>query len=295
MLRVHPSTRRHKNNDIIILEKVFLICGVLGIIPFPSATKCRMSICFFCFLNIAIHILGISESSYFTYTFVAENNISTVGIFINIFDFSTGVGFVVVCIFTSIKRRMVLKKLFRCLWTIEQITNAPCVVKNKQFYIRISLYHSILLFIVLNKILNNAFVIQHATSLSNLNTIYNFLILYMTFWLMLAVDILVKVFEITYNKCENEMIIIFNMLSVLIGHKKYRESKKLERMFFLQQKGVEYMNELFGLPILMIIVNACAKSLSAFNYILLFKRTVSWTNFGKMAQLLGQAVVSFQY
>lgn len=284
------SQKTTKKNDIFLLEKVLQVCSVFGILPFYSITKCSKKFYYFYMFCLVIHLLGIFVLGIFAYYFFYDKHISAVGRVLTIFELSTNGCFALSCIFTVLKKRDSLREIMEYLSQFDRNIDTKWFVAATPIYFRIWIYHIIPVFIVTNKFFNNAFTAD-VFVIDCLNVTYTFLLIYMKFLFMVVTKVMAQVFEERYNILELEL-----QLSLchreLLNRTENNAVNKLRKLFYLLQVSIEKLDDIFGLPILVLVMNACAGTLTSFNYILFYKRSGRGEDYWKMLQLCVQALVS---
>lgn len=279
-----------KSKDICLLTMTLRICAVFVILPFCFVTKyVKLLYCYY-LISVIIHFRGMLEICIFAYLYF-ENEKSTVDIILTIFDLIAYICLIVVGYFNVFRKKQALEELLQNFKKFDLFVETSYFEKTSSIYLTLWLYHAIPVFIMVNKFLHNSFV--NSNQFKNfLVSFYIFTLIYIKFLLTLIITVIAKVFISRYNALEYQLKKFFCSLSILIGNKQFKEVDKLRKAFFLLQKNIEMVNDIFGMSIFFIIVNACSGLFSGFSYILLLETAANLESYWKTIQQFAEASVS---
>lgn len=282
---------RKLSKDIWLLATTLKVCAVFVTVPFCFCKEYLKLIYIFHVFSIIIHFVGITQMFKIAYIFFEKTEISVVDVVLTSLDLVTNVCIIAACYFTVFRKKQALEELLQNFDKLDQHIDASSSEETSQIYFSLWLYHIIPVFVLIDKFLNNnsstkSFFENFLTSL------YILLLIYVKLLLMLIINVLAKIFVSRYNAFEDELKNVFCSLNVLIGTRKFSQTNRLRKACFLLQKNIEMVDDIFGLTIFAIIVNACGGLLCNFSYTLLIKMSSDMARYLRILHLFAEASVS---
>lgn len=276
--------------DICLLSQTLKICAVFLIVPFCFLTNYLKLIYCWYLISAIIHFHGMYKIWVFAYQYL-ENTKSTVDIILTVFDLVAYIFFIIVGFLDVFKKKKAVEELLQNFKNFDLSIDTCYFQETSSIYVRLWLYHGIPIFILVNKFLNNTFTNETIFG-SFLISIYIFVLVYMKFLLMMIITVLAMVFTSRYNAFEHQLRKFFCSLRVLIENKKYKEIDELRKSFFLLQRNTKMIDDIFGLAIFSVFMNACSGLFSSFSYILLLKTAANLESYWITIQQFAEAGVS---
>lgn len=279
--------------DICLLGTTLKICAVFVTVPFCFSKKYLKPIYFYYLFSIIIHLQGIFQICQLAYIYFQKGEKSTVDINLTILDLVTYLFLIMACYLTVFRKKQDLEELLENFKKFNKYIDACSFEETERIYSSLWLYHLIPVCILINKCLINSSTTKSFPE-NFLSLLYILLLIYMKFLVMIIIILLAKIFVSRYNAFEEELKNIFRLLGVLIGARKFREINKLRKAFFLLQKSIEMVDDIFGLPIFAIILNASSGLLSSFSYTLLLETLPEMRSYWTVIHLFAEASVSWK-
>lgn len=285
------SRSSHVSTDLCLLEQILQLCGVFGTLPFCFRRTTWKIWCYYA-IYIAIQTFGISRFCILVDDYFNNLNLSGVEFFLVVLDFIPKICFLMVCIFIVFTKKVALEELLKNFKLIDSDLFPNFRPEGTPIVVIICYCQLIPIISLIDKMVSNNFSSNHIDV--TLSVIYLFLVIYMKFLYMITIKILEKILEARYTALENEIKNYFCSLRVRIGNRKFRELSTLSKLFFKIHQTIEGIDDIFGWPIMILIMKGWSGLLISFNYILISQKSVTLAGYWNMIELSFESVVSFK-
>lgn len=262
--------RVKRKNDRIVLKKLLNVCNFMGVLPFNRTEKDKLKSYIQQILWFIFHFVGMYFRTVYILNIFHQLNISTMGYILIISVFLTHFIYLFICMHGIIRYQKCIKKFLENLHEIDNALGEEMTddTTTSKIYLNLTIYHLMPLLAWGSELLDYVPAMENQFQEFIVCT-YSMVFRYLMFLPILAISHLERILTVRYQHFNIHMRkTIFHHTSV-----KYSNSgsstKKLRKVHFLLTDTIKRIDEIFGFPILIILMEGYLTFLNTFNNIVI--------------------------